>query len=106
MNQRHLELNSPQLSEQARSTLIEILLPNLPLGIAGRQLDDQLAYEILCYASVKRGTIESACLNLAEAPSGNTLREHLSDALEPDRAGMEALEEQINQTLRAQLPWH
>lgn len=105
MSQRHLNINSPNFSEQARSTLIKILLSNLPLGIAGRQLDDQLAYEILCYASVKRVTIESACLQLAGAPSANTLREHLNEALEPDRARMEALEAQINQTLRAQLPW-
>lgn len=106
MSQQQLDITNPKFSEQARATLLDILLPHLALGIAGRGLDDQKAYEILCYASVKRISIESACLQLADAPSGNTLREHLQGALEPDRAGLAALEAQINQTLRQQLPWN
>jgi putative transposase len=41
---------------------------------------------------------------LADAPSGNTTREHLDAALDPSRAGMRELEAQLNQALRAQLP--
>jgi putative transposase len=63
-----------------------------------------LALEILCYASVKRISIEAACLELAAAPSGNTVREHLNEALSPAPEQMQALEEQLNQTLETQLP--
>jgi putative transposase len=104
MSQRYPEINSLPFSQQVRSTLLSILLPHLPLGIVGRNLDDALAYDILCYASVKRISIESACQTLAEAPSGNTVREHVTAALIPDREGMGGLEAQLNHTLQAQLP--
>jgi hypothetical protein len=104
MSQRYPDINSPQFGQQARSTLVELVLAHLPLGIDGRKIDDRLAWDILCYASVKRISIESACLELADAPSGNTTREHLDAALDPSRAGMRELEAQLNQTLRAQLP--
>src|SRR5215216_121470 len=104
MSQRYPGINSQSFSQQVRSTLLSILLPHLPLGIVGRNLDDALAYDILCYASVKRISIESACQTLAEAPSGNTVREHVTATLIPDRGGMGWLEAQLNQTLPAQLP--
>jgi hypothetical protein len=71
MSQRYPDINSPQFGQQARSTLVELMLAHLPLGIDGRKIDDRLAWDILCYASVKRISIESACLELADAPSGN-----------------------------------
>jgi hypothetical protein len=104
MSQRYPDINSPQFGQQARSTLVELVLAHLPLGIDGRKIDDRLAWDILCYASVKRISIESACVELADAPSGNTTREHLDAALDPSRAGMRELEAQLNQALRAQLP--
>lgn len=104
MSQRYPDINSPQFGQQARFTLVELVLAHLPRGIDGRKIDDRLAWDILCYASVKRISIESACLELAAAPSGNTTREHLDAALDPSRAGMRELEAQLNQTLRAQLP--
>ena len=104
MSQRYPDINSPQFGQQARSTLVELMLAHLPLGIDGRKIDDRLAWDILCYASVKRISIESACLELADAPSGHTTREHLDAALDPSGAGMRELEGQLNQTLRAQLP--
>ncbi|HZC03730.1 MAG TPA: hypothetical protein VE844_21030, partial [Gammaproteobacteria bacterium] len=104
MSQRYPDINSPQFGQQTRSTLVELVLAHLPLGIDGRKIDDRLAWDILCYASVKRSSIESACLELADAPSGNTTREHLDAALDPSRAGMRELEAQLNQILRAQLP--
>ena len=48
MSQRYPEINSLPFSQQVRSTLLSILLPYLPLGIVGRNLDDALAYDILC----------------------------------------------------------
>ena len=104
MSQRYPDINSPQFGQQTRSTLVELVLAHLPLGIDGRKIDDRLAWDILCYASVKRSSIESACLELADAPSGNTTREHLDAALDRSRAGMRELEAQLNQILRAQLP--
>ena len=47
MSQRYPDINSQSFSQQVRSTLLSILLPHLPLGIVGRNLDDALAYDIL-----------------------------------------------------------
>jgi putative transposase len=104
MSQRYPDINSPQFGQQARSAIVELVLAHLPLGIDGSKIDDRLAFEILCYASVKRISIESACLALAGAPSGNTTREHLDAALDASREGMRELEAQLNRTLQAQLP--
>jgi hypothetical protein len=81
-----------------------LVLAHLPLGIDGTKIDDRLAFEILCYASLKRITIESACRELNQAPSGNTVREHLNAALSPEPEEMKELEARLNQTLRAQPP--
>jgi hypothetical protein len=97
MSQRYPEINSPPFSQQVRSPLLSILLPHLPLNIVGRDLDDALAYDMLCYASVKRISIESACQTLAQAPFGNTVREQVTAALIPDREGRGGLEAQLIQ---------
>jgi hypothetical protein len=86
MSQRYPDINSPQFGQQARSAIVGLVLAHLPLGSDGRKIDDRLAWDILCYASVKRISIESACMELAGAPSGNTTREHLDAALDPSRA--------------------
>jgi putative transposase len=104
LSQRHPQITSPLFGGQARSAILELVLAHLPLGIDARTLDDQLAWDILCYASVKQIAIESACLALAAAPSGNTVRAHLDQALEAKREGMGALEARLNRTLQAQLP--
>src|SRR5262249_15104584 len=61
-------------------------------------------WEILCHASVKQGYIESSCRVLDEAPSGNTVRPHLIEALGDDHQALERLEAELNQALQAQLP--
>jgi len=104
MSQRYPDITSPQFARQARSAIVELVLQHLPLGIDGSKIDDRLAWEILCDAALKRITIESACLELAEVPSANTVREHLQAALSPEPAEMQALEVQLNQTLQAQPP--
>lgn len=109
MSQRYPDITSPQFGRQARSAIVALVLAHLPLGIDGTKIDDRLAWDILCYASLKRITIESACLELNEAPSGNTVREHLNASLLPEPTAMKALEAHLNETLRAQPPqevWH
>ncbi len=104
MSKRPFKLIKPAEAGQVRWGIVELVLAHVPLGIEARSLDDELAWDILCYAALYQRTIESACLELAEAPSGNTVREHLGAALEPSRKGMSDLEAQLNSTLSAQLP--
>jgi hypothetical protein len=104
MSQHYPDINSPHFGQQACSTIVELVLEHLPLGIKGSKIDDRVALDILCYASVKRISIESACMELAGAPSGNTTREHLDAALDPSGEGIRELEAQLNQALKAQLP--
>ncbi len=103
MSKRPFKLIKPAEAGQVRWGIVELVLAHVPLGIEARSLDDELAWDILCYAALYQTTIESACLELAEAPSGNTVREHLGAALEPSRKGMSDLEAQLNSTLSAQL---
>jgi putative transposase len=104
MSQRYPDITNPQLGEQAQAAILAFVLAHLPLGIEGRDINDQLAWEILCYAALKRCSIESACLALAGAPSGNTVREHLKEALDASPAGLRELERLLNQALQAQVP--
>jgi hypothetical protein len=60
---------------------LKILEIYLPLEISARDLDDKMLWEILCHASVEQGYIESSCRVLNDAPSGNTVRAHLIEAL-------------------------
>jgi len=76
----------------------------LPLELSARDLDDQKLWEILCHASVKQGYIESSCRVLEDAPSGNTVRAHLIEALGDGDQSLEQLEEELNRALQAQLP--
>lgn len=104
MNKRHLEFTKPALTGQVRSAILKLVLAHLPLGIEARSLNDELAWDILCYAALNQTTIEGACQELARAPSGNTVREHLGAVLEPSREGVVELEAELNCTLAAQLP--
>lgn len=79
---------------------------HLKLDIHGRELDDEMLWDILSYASVNGVMIETASNELEGAPSGNTVREHLTGALDETRAGVVALEAQLNTALLAQLPRH
>ena len=51
----------PTLSRQMRQALVGTLKTYLPLGIEGQDLDDEMLWDILLYASVNGITIESAC---------------------------------------------
>lgn len=104
MSKRTPNHTRPVVSAQLREAILHVAQQNLPLEIQGRTLDDEQVWEILTYASVNQLTIESACHELCTAPSGNTVREHLADALEDQRAHVVALEHQLNAALQAQLP--
>jgi putative transposase len=94
----------PIISAQLREAVLQVAREHIPLGINGRDLNDEGVWEILMYASVNQLTIESACQELEQAPSGNTVREHLSEALDDRRRKVVKLEEQLNAALAGQLP--
>jgi len=104
MSKRTPKHTRPVMSAQLREAVLQVMGEHLPLGIDGRDLDDTGVWEILLYASVNCLTIESACQELEQAPSGNTVREHLAEALDNHRAAVVKLEEQLNAALRDQLP--
>lgn len=104
MSKRQQQHTQPVLSTQVRKILLTTLERHLPLGIQGRDFDDEQVWDILTYASVNGTTIETACHELADVPSGNTVREHVGAALDASRAGVIALEAQLNAALHAQLP--
>lgn len=104
MSKRQYKDTRPVFSAQLRNAIVEVASQNIPLGITGRELDDERLWEILGYASVNQLTIESACHELEEAPSGNTVREHLGESLDDQRQEVVKLEEALNAALQAQLP--
>ena len=104
MSRRTPKHTRPIISAQLREAVLQVAGEHIPLGVSGRDLDDAGVWEILMYASVNQMTIESACQELEQAPSGNTVREHLSEALDSRRQKVIKLEEQLNAALEGQLP--
>jgi len=94
----------PTLTAQMRQALLHILSRTLSLDIQGRALDDETLWDILLYASVNGITIERACNELDAVPSGNTVRDHVREALDPSCFGVYDLEEQLTAALQSQLP--
>jgi Transposase DDE domain len=104
VNQRQTQHKLFVFNEQVHQAILEIVQEHLPLELSARDLDDKKLWEILCHASVERGYIESSCRVLDDAPSGNTVRAHLIEALGDGDQALEQLEEQLNRALQAQLP--
>jgi len=104
MSQREPKRTKPVVSVQVREAILQVVQAQVPLPVAGAAEDDSWLWEILLYASVNRITIESACNELRDAPSGNSTREYLQAALDDRRPRVVALEQQLNAALRAQLP--
>ena len=94
----------PSLTVQMRQALLHILSRTLSLDIQGRELDDETLWDILLYASVNGITLERACSELDAVPSGNTVRDHVRDALDASCFGVYQLEEQLTAALQCQLP--
>ncbi|MBI3537275.1 MAG: transposase [Chloroflexi bacterium] len=99
LNPRH-QSNRIGPSSQVLCAFQEILQRRVRLDLRETHITEQDLLFVLGYASVHRTSIETACQELAHAPSGNRLREVLREAL-PERV---VLQSQLNRVLRAQLP--
>ena len=86
-------------SEQVLNAFIDVVRKNVPLNLKNTRITAKDIFYVLAYANVHRLSIESACQELQEAPSGNRLREVLFEAL-PNRAGMQHM---LNRTFRQQV---
>jgi putative transposase len=75
-------------SKQVLNAFTEVVRKNLPLDLKNTRITADDIFHVLGYANVQRLSIESACQELQDAPSGNRLREVLVEAL-PDRAGVQ-----------------
>lgn len=76
-------------SEQVLDAFVQVVRKDLPLDLQKTRITaDDIIYA-LGYANVHRLSIESACQELQDAPSGNRLREVLAESL-PDRKGMQS----------------
>jgi hypothetical protein len=104
MSKRQNEHTRPMFSAQVRKAILDTVTLQVPLGIQGRHLDDENVFDILTYASINGIAIESACNELAGAPSGNTVRDHIHHALDQSRDGIRDLEEHLTQALQTQVP--
>jgi hypothetical protein len=104
VNQRQTQHKLFIFNEQVHQAVLKVMQEYLPLELSARDLDDKKLWEILCHASVEQGYIESSCRVLDDAPSGNTVRAHLIEALGDDDPSLEQLEEQLNRAMHAQLP--
>jgi hypothetical protein len=68
--------NNPILrSQQVLNALIVILRPYLPLDLRNTRITAEDIIAVLGFASVHRISMDAACNELKEAPSGNRLRE-------------------------------
>lgn len=86
-------------SEQVLNAFMQVVRRDLPLDMKNTHISaDDIIY-VLAYANIHRLSIESTCQELAEAPSGNRLREVLAAAL-PDRTDMQRA---LNRIFRQQL---
>jgi putative transposase len=86
-------------SEQVLKAFMEVVRKNLPLDLQNTRITAEDIIYGLGYANVHRLSIESACQELQDAPSGNRLREVLAEAL-PDRTEMQRA---LNRMFRQQL---
>jgi hypothetical protein len=86
-------------SEQVLQAFVEVVRKDLPLDPKNTRITSDDIIYALAYANVHRLSIESACQELQDAPSGNRLREVLVAAL-PDRVGMQRM---LNRMFRQQL---
>jgi putative transposase len=86
-------------SEQVLKAFVAVVRKNLRLDLQNTRITAEDIIHALGYANVHRLSIESACQELQDAPSGNRLREVLVAAL-PDRAGMQSM---VNRMFRQQL---
>ena len=104
MNKCPPQSSRPALSEQMRQPLIDTLKTHLPLDIHAYTLDETQLWELVMYASVQGISLDSACQELAEVPSGNRVREHINESFDASALRLLALEEDLNAALHGPLP--
>ena len=75
-------------SEQVLNAFMQVVRRNLPLDLKNTRITSDDILYVLAYANTHRLSMESACQELQEAPSGNRLREVLAAAL-PDRVSVQ-----------------
>jgi putative transposase len=75
---------------------------HLPLEANGYTCTSETLYQVLIGVGVKKGTIESVCAELGEAPDGETVRGYLNEQLKVE--DLPRLERQINAALAAHWP--
>ena len=90
-------------SEQVLNAFMQVVRRNLPLDLKNTRITSDDILYVLAYANTHRLSIESACQELQEAPSGNRLREVLAAAL-PDRVRVQrALNRMFHQQVHPSL---
>lgn len=104
MSQRQTHFIQPSFGEQSLAALQAQLCEQLPLGCFGTKVNDPIIWQLLCYASARRTTIEQTAQTLDNVPSANRVREQLREALPVTLPEMRHLEERLNQMLQSQLP--
>lgn len=90
-------------SEQVLNAFMQVVRRNLPLDLKNTRITSDDIFYVLAYANTHRLSIESACQELQEAPSGNRLREVLAAAL-PERVSVQrAVNRMFHQQLHPSL---
>ena len=69
MSQRRADFIQSCFGEQSLTALQAQLCEQLPLGCFGTKVNAPAAWQLLCYASVRRTTIEQTVRTLADVPS-------------------------------------
>ena len=87
-------------SAQVLEAFLDTVRPCLPLNVQHTRITEEDLLYVLGYAGVHRISVEAACTELDQAPSGNRLREVLAAAL-PERP---RLQRGLNTILRRQVP--
>lgn len=104
MSQRQTHSIQLSFGEQSLAALQAQLCEQLPLGCLGTKVNDPIIWQLLCYASARRTTLEQTAQTLAEVPSANRVRERLRELLPVTLPEMRHLEGRLNQILQSQLP--
>jgi molybdopterin biosynthesis enzyme len=71
MSKRTVKNNRILKSQQVLNALIAIVRPYLPLDLRNTRITAEDIIAVLGYASVHRMSMDAACNELKEAPSGN-----------------------------------
>ena len=99
MSKPNVKITRTIRSEQVLTAFVTVVRQNLPLDLKNTRITANDIIYVLAYANVHRSSMEAACQELEEAPSGNRLREVLVQAL-PDRSGVQRV---LNRIFRQQL---